>query len=79
MLAFQRFVGRGDTGGSSRTRTGVFTNETYQQYWQDFRASGRMFDYALAWQGLADRLIFAGDRPQLTNPFLLNGQRGGMI
>jgi Tannase and feruloyl esterase len=26
----------------------VFTDETYQQYWQDFAKSGQMFDYALA-------------------------------
>jgi Tannase and feruloyl esterase len=26
----------------------VYTDETYQQYWQDFLKSGRMFDYALA-------------------------------
>jgi Tannase and feruloyl esterase len=26
----------------------VFTDETYQQYWQDFAKSGRMFDSALA-------------------------------
>ena len=26
----------------------VFTDETYQQYWQDFVTSGRRFDYALA-------------------------------
>jgi feruloyl esterase len=26
----------------------VFTDETYQQYWQDFVKSGEMFDYALA-------------------------------
>jgi Tannase and feruloyl esterase len=26
----------------------VYTDETYQQYWQDFAKSGQMFDYALA-------------------------------
>ena len=57
----------------------VYTDESYQQYWHDFDASGRMFDNALAadnpdlrsfkaaggklimWQGLADQLIFTGD------------------
>jgi hypothetical protein len=57
----------------------VFTEETYQQYWQDFLKSGQMFDPEIAaanpdlrafrahggklimWQGLADQLIFTGD------------------
>jgi Tannase and feruloyl esterase len=57
----------------------VFTDETYQQYWQDFAKSGQMFDSEIAadnpdlhafqahggklimWQGLADQLIFTGD------------------
>ena len=56
----------------------VYTDETYQQYWQDFLTSSQ-YDYALAtdnpnlqafrahggklimWQGLADQLIFTGD------------------
>jgi len=57
----------------------VYTDLTYEQFFQDFLKSGRMFDDALAtdnpnlqafrahggklimWQGLADQLIFTGD------------------
>ena len=69
----------------------VFTDETYQQYWQDFLKSGQMFDPEIAadnpdlrafqahggklimWQGLADQLIFTGDSINYYNHALADG------